>query len=409
MVVIAFMMPVEPQRVTGFIILFSLATLISFKAWDFRIFKSFPFLVKATLISWAAFFFFHLLSLTWTTHIDQGYLDVSRKLNMIFLPFLLIVLPIDERTIFRILKAFLIGVFLSVILNLLNSIVQYQEIHKFYVFTGAFAIRNIHLGYYAVFLIFSMALIADFFLSSWLQGLKWKWVYLFLGICSIPILVLSGSKMGFFILTGLIFFLIFFVLRGKDWKKVLLFPLLAICILGLAVTQTQHLKDRLRTMYERTFYSPILPESTESTMARRMTWKSAIEVWSASPVLGCGAGDIDAEMDAKYDELGFNGPREKGLNPHSQYLQSGAALGLIGFLLLLASVMFPLIHSLRKGQFSVIAFFIILLLVNVTESALERQAGLQFFTFFTPILLIWTLIREKNSEVKKDLLNLWPF
>jgi hypothetical protein len=64
---------------------------------------------------------------------------------------------------------------------------------------------------------------------------------------------------------------------------------------------------------------------------------------------------------------------------------------------------------LRKGQFSVIAFFIILLLVNVTESALERQAGLQFFTFFTPILLIWTLIREKNSEVKKDLLNLWPF
>lgn len=144
-------------------------------------------------------------------------------------------------------------------------------------------------------------------------------------------------------------------------------------------------------------------------MARRMTWMSTTIVWSKSPLLGTGTGDIQNELTETYKEQGFTGPLSRGLDPHSQYLQTAAALGLLGIVLLLGAILLPLKHALRKGQFSIIAFFLIILLANVTESALERQAGLQFFAFFSPILLLWSMKTENSSQFKQDLINLWPF
>jgi len=410
MVAIAFMMPLEPKLVTGPIILLSFASLLLIKEWRPQHFKSLSVWLQFSLLCLAAFFLLHIIGQLWTEHLDEGWKDIGRKLNLLILPLLILVLSLDERAIIRVLKAFILGVFFSVILNMGQSTLDYMDRHESIVFMGEYAIHYLHLGYYAIYLLFSMSIILDFLLSGSLGRKSWnKGLYIFIGLSSIPILVFSGSKMGFLTLIALIGLMLIFLLRGRSLKRVILLPMLVIGMLIGAVLGTEHLSYRLHTMYETTFNSPIVPDDTESTMARRMTWNASSDLWSENAMLGVGTGDVQAELMAEYEEKGFNGPYSKSLDPHSQYLQSAAALGILGFMFLLFSMLIPFIISARKGYFTQSAFFLVMLLACLTESVLERQAGIQFYAFFAPILLIWMDQRDKNNATTKDILNLWPF
>ncbi len=74
----------------------------------------------------------------------------------------------------------------------------------------------------------------------------------------------------------------------------------------------------------------------------------------------------------------------KKLNFHNQFLQTWAEVGILGFLLLVFLMFRPFF---LKNQHPLFLIFVSLTLIGfLTESMLERQAGVVLFAFMYPLL-----------------------
>jgi len=75
-------------------------------------------------------------------------------------------------------------------------------------------------------------------------------------------------------------------------------------------------------------------------------------------------------------------------NFHNQYLQTFGTIGIFGFLVLIYLLVMPFITAIKKLDYLVAIFLFIICSSFLTESMLERQAGVAFFAFFYTLLII---------------------
>ena len=71
-----------------------------------------------------------------------------------------------------------------------------------------------------------------------------------------------------------------------------------------------------------------------------------------------------------------------------QYLQTFATVGFFGLIILIYLLSHLFIVSIIKQDYIVAAFLFLIALSFLTESMLERQAGVVFFTFFYLLLVM---------------------
>jgi O-antigen ligase len=119
---------------------------------------------------------------------------------------------------------------------------------------------------------------------------------------------------------------------------------------------------------------------------RLVLWECAWEIVKRNPVCGVGTGDVKTELIKVYAEKKFGKGVEAAYNPHNQYLQTAAALGLPGLAGLLALALAPLVRSVRRRHFLFLNFLLIVGLNSLTESVLEVQAGVLFVALFYLLL-----------------------
>ena len=102
-------------------------------------------------------------------------------------------------------------------------------------------------------------------------------------------------------------------------------------------------------------------------------------------MFGDGIGDVNTVLLKQYAKQELTVLSEKELNPHNQLLQTLVALGLLGGITLILTLIAPLVLAIKKSHF-LYSFFILLILINLlTESILERQAGVIFYAFFNAL------------------------
>ncbi len=118
-----------------------------------------------------------------------------------------------------------------------------------------------------------------------------------------------------------------------------------------------------------------------------MIWESAWEVIKENPFAGVGTGDAKDKLMEEAQHKNYVSVVKQNLNYHNQYLQTWAAIGLPGFFALLFSIITGTVYSLKKKQFLTTAFFILIAVSFFTESMLERQTGVIFYSFFSAILI----------------------
>lgn len=114
-------------------------------------------------------------------------------------------------------------------------------------------------------------------------------------------------------------------------------------------------------------------------------WAYGVEVIKDAPLLGHGTGDANKQLQDAYqssdaqfwDGEGLYYLRDVGYNFHNQFLQSWAANGILAILILLI-ILVVLIKSPHPAakMLALVLFFSML-----TESILERQAGVFFVAF----------------------------
>ena len=128
-----------------------------------------------------------------------------------------------------------------------------------------------------------------------------------------------------------------------------------------------------------------------STQARLKIWPLAVKIIRKHALKGVGTGDVRDALDASYRENGYEFGAEQHLNAHNQFLHTGMALGIFGLAVLIAIFIFSLQWSIRRKDWAHFLFLMVVLLNSLTESILERQAGILFFCFFNTLFILSSL------------------
>jgi hypothetical protein len=125
---------------------------------------------------------------------------------------------------------------------------------------------------------------------------------------------------------------------------------------------------------------------TSTEMRVSLWWLGWQSYLATNPIVGAGTGEVKQRMKTTSETYGITNVLET-YDPHNQYLYTLIAHGLIGLIILMLSVLVPLILAWRIKDYLLTAFLFCFALLLLTESALEIQKGIVFFSIVYSLLV----------------------
>ncbi len=343
----------------------------------------------------ALFYLLHVLAMAWSTNTAHGTFDLEVKASLLLFPVLLWLLPMGTPLPARpVLRGFAWICALTVLLCLGAALYHFG--HEWWLrgqgllpedpawtnhfFESRFSLF-LHPSYMALYLCFALA--------AWYHEGLWREAGRWLGALVPALLVLGvilcNSKMGWLTL-GLLMIHVIVGLRHEVHARRMLWGLAAAGLLLFAGLFAAFPTVSGKVTQAISASGAIDPASDQSSALRRMAWDAATDLFVAQPWTGTGTGDIKDDLMEVYTAKGYVHAAAKRMNPHSQFLQAAATLGLPGLLVLLAMLLLPLWTAWRKGQRLATVFWVLIILNWTVESMAETQAGVVFFAFFVWLL-----------------------
>jgi len=105
------------------------------------------------------------------------------------------------------------------------------------------------------------------------------------------------------------------------------------------------------------------------------------------PLLGVGTGDVQDELNMAYRAIDSPLEVEWHKRPHNQFLTITVALGIVGLMVFIFSLLYPVLMLYRTIHVLYWPFILLALVSFLLEDTLETQAGLTFFVFFNTVFL----------------------
>jgi len=297
-----------------------------------------------------------------------------------------------------------------------------------------------HSAYYALYALF--AIVIFIYLFNKTQNKNSKVAYLSMALGLSIFLFLLSSRMQILIFVTLLTF--FIVVRAFQKKRIftgILALFLSYACIFLLVTQMPKTSARLQ---QTKAHIKNINYSKTNSDARAQIWVAATNVIKKNYWIGTGVGDVKDELVAQYTFLSstdsdkekviedkiieiqnnkkwFLHIKEKakednisvedqlfvdaifvlgdtksrykhfinrGYNYHGQFLQTLSAVGLLGFFFLFFSLLLPAYNlGLKNKNYLLLVFMFMVFVSFITESMLERQAGVILYAFFISFLV----------------------
>ncbi len=325
-------------------------------------------------------FIIALVSLCYTSNLNEGWKIIGRMIPLA-LPLAFCLLTDDDRDLFfkTFRKVFvpscvLYTILIFIYLNQLGCFsgdmsLNYGYSYIMFEFWGI----NDHPIYISTYFV-----IALFFLLEW--ELKPRIVsYLLFIILFSGLLILSrkGSIISF-LLCVLVFF---FSKKSKGYwiKGSFIIVLISLCMMLIPEIKYRFL--------ELVSVDRIVENPETSTGIRYIVWKTSAELIQKAPVLGYGIGDVQDVLNQSYIDKEYDQLAVDTYNAHNQFIQIVLSSGIIGLVLFLAGTIFlyrQFIASKEKIGLLILTFFLI---VFLTESYLERQNGIIFYSLIMSMFI----------------------
>lgn len=356
------------------------------------------------LFSFAMLYVLYVFYCLPSNDFGQASKDLEHKLSLIVFPILFSFRPNFEVNRKKLLSAFTIGCLILGTYFVLQSVYHYSTTgDSSYFHSSAFAPSH-HPSYVAAF--FSFAL---FFLISEIhptQSRKRTWfsiaVIAFLTILHLPLESLSGIL----VLGCLTAFL---VLRWAwlTFSRWIFASIMALGILSIQVVFwiQPSLKDNLtytasivaHYVESPTKFIQETPSGMSGNQARLVVWTITGQIISDHP-FGIGLGNLEGEMKQRLIQLNQHELVEKNYNPHNQFLQIAAEIGLFGSLFFL-SILFFVVRFAVKRKDELLVFLVFSLIVNcLFESMLQRQSGIVFYVMMICALLTVIQLPKRTEK-----------
>lgn len=320
---------------------------------------------------------------------------LETKLTLFIIPIIILITFTNKPLINKLVKYFVYGCLLSIIFCITNVC------FKFFVLKSVnnISYNNLsifhHPSYYAMYINFSIGILYLRLLYP-LKKYNYSLIILFMIFTSSCFIVLLASRTGW--ITNLLIHLLFviFHLINKSLKKTHVLFGLSIVLCFILMNKIPSVKIRSNEVINS---STVLTEKkqikyTSSTNTRKLAWETSFELINQNLLFGIGTGNSTKILNQTYERKGYKSLKNKSINCHNQFIQFQLDHGLIGSICLLFFTLIMLIFSLVEKDFLYALFLTIIILNFMTESMLETQSGVVFFSFFNT-LFFYNFIDKK--------------
>lgn len=366
-----------------------------------------------TLMIFIVYYFIHAVSIFYSSNLSYGFFDLQVKLSFLIFPFLLPAFSFGEKEIKQYKKYFIYGTIIASLGCLINSYIKFKTSHNLSDFFYMEYSYFLHPAYFTVYLNLALLfLMEDFFINDE-KSFKFnfiKAVQMFFLLVSITLLS-SRTAWAVSLFTVFIYLVILFF-EKRNRKKVILFTVIAAgCIVTMQLNVLNYFNRfaQLQTAIQTTHKpvenveptataSPVTtPQESNGISVRLQLWKNAWEVIKQHPLTGVGLGDIKDELANEYRKNNIQFGVDNNYNPHNQYLHTTVAVGVIGLFALLMLLISQFVLAFRNKNWMYALFILLISLNGMTESILERQAGILFFVFFS--VFFYLQLKAKNNNL----------
>lgn len=385
---LVFMIPFQPKWYSLSIIILFLEQLLRKPKVDKKlILKKLSFKNAGLWI--VLFYLMHFVGLINTDNTGFAWMDIGMKASFIVFPLYFVLFSVEAQWKY-IINSFLLGLFLSILVNLSFSTVEFLNSNEVSNFFQAELSHLMHRSYWATYLC-----LGYFFLwYKFLQEERNQFFNFAGALILFVFTLMTGAKIGLLLLVLITITMI--VLWIKISKKKINI-VIAICGLLVAVFIVNLKFPQLYQRAKLTVDTVMIPmekrdlTSFESTTARILMWDTAVDLIQENFWFGVGSGDVKDELQKKNFEKGYTGVAEKNYNSHNQFLNTHVAIGFFGALFLFLSFLTPILFSRGNTRFVQIIVVLILFLSLLPEAFLETQAGI------IPVAFFLSFIGSKNT------------
>lgn len=318
---------------------------------------------------------FYLLSLLWTENMETGWGEVGQLVWIMVIPFafactdfrevssklLRIVLWLNVLLLSALFVVLLLRMIVQAAISAEHSFLWYMMNQDFY---------YIHHSYMALYILTALAFLYDemkHLHKDNKPGIVF-WVLCF--ACLILFLLCINSRAGLLCLVVLLFLC---WLHQTFVRKKYRFAIISLLALSLMVVIVHF---SLPSHFRRLSSTVEQVANGDASDGRFAIMGNAWTVIQENMVWGVGAGDrMDVLMPFYVTE---ENPDATVYCPHNQFLDTWMTTGIMGLLVLLAMLFYPLFVTLKKRQLFPFLFLTVLLLSLLFESMFERQMGVVF-------------------------------
>lgn len=350
-------------------------------------------------ILFVSLYLIHVIGLMYTNNMESGFFDIQVKLSLLVFPLIFASKPLSKVQLSKVFYAFTIGLFYASIYMLSRAVSLYYLENEMAFFYQEFS-ALLHTSYISMYMNLAIVWLLIEFFKKEQENIQFsKLTSILLVVFFTFIIVLLTSKSGLITLSliyiGILFHLTFV-------RKKYLVAALGIIIISSSLILVSRFAPAVANRMD-SFLGAIHTESstetTESTSVRMLIWESSNQVIKNNFLFGVGTGDAKDALNTEYSKNNITNALNHNLNAHNEFYQVFICLGLVGFILLILNIFYPLIYSSKKADYLYVIFLLIVAFNFLSESMLETQAGVMFYAFFNSILGL-----KNNQDIQNKII-----
>lgn len=352
------------------------------------------------LFLYVGLYVLYIIGLLYSENMIIGKNELVSKVPFLAMPLILFTsdLKLWNKSLVKwVFNVFVLGCFLGIIYCLYHSFSVYRMEHEFKQFFYQDHSFFHHPSYASMFYTFAISAMIYYLINRDAKMYE-KIIYiLFIPLFIVEVFLLS-SKTAFLILFFVAVLFIFYVIIHKHNR--LLNLLYTLIIFMIAFSVYKFMPEKYNRFLRKINDIHSIDDLKEDV--RFYIWTGSWEAAKENIPYGVGTGDAKNILKNKYKDKSLEYFYNREYNAHNQYLQILLTLGIPGIAVFVSGLLYAFFISIKKRYFLYIVFLIIFGLNILTESMLERQAGVVFYAVFNALLCLIAFVPLPES-VKENI------
>lgn len=360
----------------------------------------------------SSLFIINIIGLAYTNYFDSGLAFIERRLTIFVFPLVLlsskhILTSYNVRALLVAFSLVMVGGSLFSHINIFTELINKNQpilaiFGSPYTHTGLSQYTNFHAGYFSMYNSFAVFILLYY--SYLANSMVRKAVGFLLSFYLLFFNLMLASRIGLIAMILIIVFLaLYYIITTKKTKLILWLVFFIITIPLIIGIFSPSIKKRL---YEN-------PKEVLTMDAYTITTKNfqrlgsilfRIQIYDCSFSLlkypnfiwGYGTGGSDGALQKCYAQKEYGWVAARKFNSHNQYLDQLLQHGLLGVIIFVWVIMYPLKRAFIAKEWLYAVFLMLISISALTENILNVQKGVVFYSIFNAILASKYSNDEKN-------------